>query len=108
MSNTTTQFKKWADVKAARTDITDEQCDAARTRLTGEIAAYRLAEIRKEQRRTQSDVADVMGVGQRRVSKIEHGEVDRTEYGTLASYIEALGGRLTLVAEFGDQTIVVR
>lgn len=105
----TTKTHRWADVRAARTDITDEQRAAARAKLDAEVAAYRLAEIRKEQHRTQTEVAATMGVGQRRVSDIEHGEVNRTEVGTLAAYIDALGGKLKLVADFGDdRTITVR
>jgi hypothetical protein len=35
------------------------------------------------------------------VSQIEHGEVSSFE--VIARYVEALGGRLDLVADFGDQ-----
>ena len=38
-----------------------------------------------------------------RISQIEHGEV--TSFEVIARYVEALGGRLDLVADFGDQTV---
>ncbi len=38
-----------------------------------------------------------------RVSQIEHGEVISFE--VIARYVEALGGRLDLVADFGDRTV---
>ena len=38
-----------------------------------------------------------------RKSQIEHGEV--TSFEVIARYVEALGGRLDLVADFGDRTI---
>jgi hypothetical protein len=44
-----------------------------------------------------------MGVSVARVSQIEHGEVSSFE--VIARYIEALGDRLDLVADFGDKTI---
>jgi hypothetical protein len=44
-----------------------------------------------------------MGVSVARISQIEHGEVSSFE--VIARYIEALGGRLDLVADFGDKTI---
>ncbi len=44
-----------------------------------------------------------MGVSVARVSQIEHGEV--TSFEVIARYVEALGGRLDLVADFGDRTI---
>jgi DNA-binding XRE family transcriptional regulator len=79
-----------------------EEKQAAMDRLAAEVRAYRLAEIRREQELTQKDVAEVMGVSAPRVSAIEHGEADRTEVATLRSYVEALGGRLRVVADFGD------
>lgn len=36
-------------------------------------------------------------------SQIEHGEV--TSFEVIARYVEALGGRLDLVADFGDRTV---
>jgi hypothetical protein len=48
-----------------------------------------------------------MGVTAPRVSAIEHGEADRTEVATLRSYVEALGGRLRVVADFGDTEYTV-
>jgi hypothetical protein len=44
-----------------------------------------------------------MGISVARVSQIEHGEVISFE--VIARYVEALGGRLDLVADFGDRTI---
>ena len=38
-----------------------------------------------------------------RGQQIEHGEV--TSFEVIARYVEALGGRLDLVADFGDRTI---
>lgn len=81
---------------------TAEEKQAAMDRLMAEVRAYRLAEIRREQALTQKDVAESMGVSAPRVSAIEHGEADRTEVATLRSYVEALGGRLRVVADFGD------
>ncbi|MFC7217240.1 XRE family transcriptional regulator [Streptomyces polyrhachis] len=65
------------------------------------------AEVRRDQELTQRDVAAAMGVSAPRVSSIEHGEVDRTEVATLRSYVEALGGRLRVVADFGDTEYTV-
>jgi len=44
-----------------------------------------------------------MDVSQVRVSQIENGDIGRTEVGTLRSYVEALGGRLRIVAESGTR-----
>lgn len=80
----------------------DSEKEAAMEKLAAEVRAHKLAEIRREQDLTQRDVAATMGVSGPRVSAIEHGEVDRVEVATLRSYVEALGGRLRVVADFGD------
>ena len=45
------------------------------------------------------------GVTPGRVSQIERGEVATID--AITRYIEALGGRLDLVASFGDHTVTV-
>ncbi|MBB1259877.1 XRE family transcriptional regulator [Streptomyces alkaliterrae] len=86
---------------------TAEEKRQAMARLDATIRAYRLAEIRREQALTQRGVAETMGVSAPRVSALEHGEIDRTEVATLRSYVEALGGRLRVVADFGDTEYTV-
>jgi transcriptional regulator with XRE-family HTH domain len=49
---------------------------------------------------TQAEVAEAMGVTKQRVSAIESGSV--AELATLADYIHALGGELTVIADFGN------
>ncbi|WP_369371575.1 helix-turn-helix domain-containing protein [Promicromonospora sp. Populi] len=98
-----TEFTSWRDVKAKR-PVTPEREATARARSEREIAAYHLAQIRTEMHRTQAEVGAAMGVSQRRVSAIEHGEISRTELATLESYIAALGGKVRIIADFGDRT----
>ena len=53
-------------------------------------------------------VAARMGVRQERVSAIERAESGATEVRTLAGYVEALGGRLDIIADFGTERILLR
>ncbi|MCA1682102.1 MAG: helix-turn-helix domain-containing protein, partial [Actinobacteria bacterium] len=69
--------------------------------------AHRLAEIRRAYGLDQSDVAERIGVSQSRISRIERGELDRSEIATVRSYVEALGGEIVIVAKFGDERITV-
>ena len=66
-----------------------------------------LAELRKARGLTQQQVAEVMGVSQRRVSAVERGDVDRSEISTLRSYVEALGGQIRIVAEFSEESALI-
>ncbi len=102
--------RNWNDVRAEA--VTEGRLDEARVAafsegLRDQVRAYKLAEVRKSQHVTQSVVAAAMGVAQPRVSAIERGALSSTEVGTLRSYVEALGGRLRLVADFGDEQITV-
>ncbi len=73
--------------------------------LRAEQRAWRLAEMRRRLGITQAEVAQRMGVTQGRVSAIEHAKTGATELRTLASYVEALGGRLEIIADFGDERL---
>jgi DNA-binding XRE family transcriptional regulator len=101
--------RNWKDVRADAAPLLDEQRIAnERKALRAEVRAYRLAEVRRGQGVTQSELAQRMGVKQPRVSAIERGRLSATELGTLESYVNALGGKLRVVADLGDESIVVR
>lgn len=76
-------------------------------RMIAEVRARRLAEVRKRQHATQVEVANAMGVSQARVSRIEKGQLERSEVETLSAYVKALGGKLKIVADFGDESYVL-
>ncbi len=61
--------------------------------------------MRQAHRLTQERVAEALGIGQDQVSRLEQ----RSDFliSTLRSYIEAMGGSLSLVAEFPDRKPVV-
>lgn len=102
--------RTWAEIRAeqAAAGKIDEVAVARKKRELLEVQrAYKLAEIRKAQGPRQVDIAEAMGVSQVAVSKIENGDLSRTQVGTLGSYVAALGGRLRVVAEFPDETITI-
>jgi len=70
-------------------------------KMINESNAMRLAEIRKTLDLTQVEIADVIGVDQSNVSRIESGKFFNTEIGTLQAYVEALGGKLEIYARIG-------
>lgn len=110
MTNERPVGRSWREVKRdaiAAGLTTEERIDTARERAQNELRAYRLAEIRKQSATTQREVADMMHVTQGRVSQIESGHLETSELGTLRSYVEALGGNLRVVADFGDLSLTL-
>jgi transcriptional regulator with XRE-family HTH domain len=74
-----------------------------RDEILAESRANRLADLRRGARLTQKQLADRIGVDQPRVSRIERGDLARTEVGSLAAYAEAMGGTLELVVHIGGR-----
>ena len=72
-------------------------------RFQESMAAMPLDQLRKAQQMTQLQIAQILGVNQGEVSKIEH----RSDIciSTLADYIEAMGGRLEIRAVFKDREV---
>lgn len=64
-----------------------------------------LQDIRKARQLTQERMAQILGIGQDSVSRLEK----RTDLhlSTLNNYINAMGGSLKLVAEFPDRAPVI-
>ena len=84
------------------------EVQAAAAALVSRNRARTLAEQRTRLGFTQAEVAQRMGVRQERVSAIERAEPGATEVRTLAGYIEALGGRLEIIADFSGDRVQLR
>lgn len=96
--------KSWREVRKEAVDrglIDESKVAEQRARMLAEVRAYRLAEVRKSQNVTQVQLAQAMEVTQSRVSRLEKGMLEASELGTVKKYVEALGGQLRLVADFG-------
>ena len=99
-----TASRLWFFVAACSpTGVSAEEIEAGARTLLAQARGHQLAQARKQLRLPQRDIAATMGVSIARISQIEHGEV--TSFEVIARYVEALGGRLDLVADFGDRTV---
>lgn len=103
-----TSFHSWDEVREEVFDTEDLDVIAAGARrMVAEARAHRLAEMRRQLGLTQREVADRMHVRQERVSAIERGRTGSAEVGTVAAYVEALGGELEIIANFNGTRVVV-
>jgi len=93
-------YGKWSDLRAKMSP--EAQAQAAE--LTAQmIAEMPLEHLRADRQLTQTNLAQVLGVNQSAVSKLEK----RTDMylSTLRSYIQAMGGLLEIQAVFPEGTV---
>ena len=84
------------------------EIDAGAAALVAGNRAHTLAEQRTRFGLTQTELAERMGVPAEHVAAIERAEPGTTDVSTLARYVEALGGRLEIIAEFAGDRVVLR
>jgi DNA-binding XRE family transcriptional regulator len=103
------EIKRWRDTdhleRAVETAGGQDAFDAAMGVMLAEARGWRLAEMRKRRGMTQEQVANRMGVSVARVSQIENGDVSTQD--VLNRFVQALGGTLKLIADFGDEQLKV-
>jgi transcriptional regulator with XRE-family HTH domain len=80
--------------------------DRIRKQMEVETVLYRLRQLREDAGYTQTALAELIGVGQNRVSQMEHGELGVARVDTLRRYVEATGGELELCVRRADGTWV--
>lgn len=79
--------------------ITAEEMAKAEADTQAYVDAYNLRQARKANHMTQVELANVLGVSQNRISRMENGDINAMSVDTLRKYIEALGGSMSLVAD---------
>lgn len=88
-------------------ELDEAEVDRRTLLLKQRVEAYRLAEIRRKQKMTQAELADKMGISQKRVSEVETGRVGSLRLSTLERYAEGIGGKLHVVIEFPNEEDVL-
>ena len=98
---------KTLDEMLAERPVNREAVDRHKKRMIDEMRSYRLRELREAVEMTQVQLAERLDISQTRVSRIEHGDIERTQVDTLRKYAEAIGGRLKVEVEFGEDTVQI-
>jgi ribosome-binding protein aMBF1 (putative translation factor) len=97
--------RDWAELESElhAAGVSPEEIESGARKMLALARGTQLADARKDMGITQREIAAELGVSIARISQIEHGEA--TSLDVIARYVEALGGRLDLVADFGDRTL---
>jgi transcriptional regulator with XRE-family HTH domain len=95
--------KKFSELRDALYDTHPESRNSVAEKVSELRAELALADLRAHRSRTQAQLADAIGTTQSAISRLER-QPD-VLVSTLSEYIEATGGRLRLVADFGNYEI---
>jgi len=93
------QVRDWQEVRATLLQEAEQ---------VASFSERALARLRKRRGLTQRDVANEMEVSQARIAAIEGRDMASTEIGTIERYVQALGGRLSLVVDVDGDTFLLR
>ncbi len=86
-------------------EVTPERRERIETMKQELLAEMALHELRRARALTQKDLADTLRVTQPAIAKLEQ-RAD-VYVSSLRSYIEAVGGRLRIVAEFPEGEVAI-
>lgn len=89
-----------------RAKMSPERREANRQQSQELIVALELADLRKRMGLSQKELAERLNVQQPAVAKVE--SRPDLHVSTLREHIEAMGGRLELVAKFPDESIMLK
>ena len=83
-----------------------ENIERIKAEMHRDTQLYRLRALREELGMTQVSLAGKIGVGQNRISQIEHGNISSARVETLRKYLQALNADLELYVIRADGTRV--
>jgi DNA-binding transcriptional regulator YiaG len=94
--------KSWREIQAKHSKHTPAERERTKARALRDLELERmtLAQLRRARDLTQASMAETTGMAQGDVSRLER----RTDayVGTVRRFVEALGGKLSLLVEFPD------
>jgi len=68
---------------------------------------WQLRELRQQTELSQVEIAVRLGVSQNRISRLEQGDLERTQIDTLRRYVEALGGEMRVEVSLDGDVFLI-
>lgn len=88
-----------------RRPVNRNEVERIKVQMMTQVRASQLRELRQTQGFTQQQVAEIVGVSQRQISKIENGDIENSKLATIRRYLQAIGSELSLDAVVGDTRV---
>ena len=95
--------RKLDDIIGELTAEDRREIDQLKAEMNAEHIAFQLGEVRKTRGLTQTELANILGKTQAAISAMESAQDHKIS--TVCAAIEAMDGRLELVAVFDDERI---
>lgn len=102
--------QNWKAVRAgavADGRVNEERVAELKGRALAQVCAHRLAEVRSATGLNQEELSRRLGISQSRVSRIERGDLEKTELATLRAFMQALGGDSEVTVKLGEKRFLI-
>lgn len=102
--------RNWKAVRAqavANGRVNEERVAELKGRALAQVRAHRLAEVRSATGLNQEELSRRLGISQSRVSRIERGDLEKTELATLRAFVQALGGDIEVTVKLGEERFLI-
>lgn len=102
--------QNWETVRAeavAAGRINEEHVAELKGTLLARGRAHQLAEVRSASGLNQEELSRRLGISQSRVSRIERGNLEKTELATLRAFVQALGGDIEVIVKLGEERFLI-
>lgn len=102
--------QSWKAVRAqavADGRIDEQRVAELKEEALARVRAHKLAEVRNATGLNQEELSRRLGISQSRVSRIERGDLERTELATLRAFVRALGGDIEVTVKLGEDRFLI-
>ncbi|GGL95111.1 transcriptional regulator [Deinococcus aerolatus] len=102
--------QNWKAVRAgavADGRVNEKRVAELKGKALAQVRAHRLAEVRSATGLNQEELSRRLGISQSRVSRIERGDLEKTELATLRAFVRALGGDIEVTVKLGEERFLI-
>ena len=102
--------RRWSEVRAQAVRegrVNEERVADLKGAALAQVRAHRLAEVRTATGLNQEELSKRLGISQSRVSRIERGDLEKTELATLRAFVRALGGDIEVTVKLGEERFLI-
>ena len=97
--------KPWREVRRTLSPEREARIERRKAEMGLKVVAHNVADLRRHRSRTQAQLAEAIGIAPSTLARNERNPDPRLS--TIKASVEAMGGRLQLVAVFDDESVAL-